>query len=72
MKAHRLLKKAFDEYKKKQENFSMSQLSRDMGLPYSSIYNPIMQNRRCNADIWIKMMTHFGALEIDKKNVRIK
>ena len=64
MIAQKLLDKAYMKYKVKYPRKSISQLAKDMDLAYSTVYNPLFERRKCSAETWIKMMEHFGAIEI--------
>lgn len=67
--AQKLLLAAFERYKKKKgRDFSITQLSKDIKKPYSTIYNPLMCGRQCNAQTFLDLLTFFGckAIEGDK------
>lgn len=60
--AHRLLKAVYNRYRERNINADISTLSRVCGLSYSTVYNPIMYDRKTNADVWMKLMLAMGGL----------
>lgn len=70
--AQKLLDKAFLKYKTKYPREKTSDIAKKIGLSYSTIYNPLFLRRKCSADIWLKLMTHFGAIEVKGMSVKVK
>ena len=71
MDAQRLLDRAFTKYKKKHPNLKITDLAKEIGLPYTSVYSPIFERRRCSADNWLKIMAYLGAVDIGRTSVKI-
>ncbi len=59
-----MLRKAFSAYKKKNRKIGVSEIARACDLPYTSVYNTLYSRRKCNAQIWLKIMKYLGAVEI--------
>lgn len=66
--ADKLLKIAFTNYKKKHnrvgEHVSVRKIADECNLPYTSVYNTLLKKRKCNAQIWLKIMECLGAVEV--------
>lgn len=69
--ADKLLRQAFSAYRKKHKDIEVSQIARACELPYTTVYNTLYSRRKCNAQIWLKIMEYLGAVEVkeDKKVV---
>lgn len=71
--ADKLLKKAFTNYKKKHKNFgehvSVRKIADECNLPYTSVYNTLLKKRKCNAQIWLRIMECLGAVEIRENSI---
>lgn len=68
--AQKMLMQAFIKFQKKKGGVQITALARELGMPYSTVYNPLMEARRCNADIWLKLMLHFGAIELTNGSLK--
>jgi hypothetical protein len=69
--SQKLLIRAFKHYVKQNGDISIKKLAEKMKMPYSTVYNPLLERRQCNADNFLKMMSFFGAVKIDKKGIEI-
>ncbi len=67
-KAHKKFEK---EYEKKNGKLTVAIISRELNIPYSSVYSPLFHGRKCTASTWVSLMGYFGALEICKNKVKV-
>lgn len=60
--ARQMLKDAVINYKKK-NTLNVTQLSKDIGLSFSTCYHPLRENAGCNADNWLVLLDALGAIK---------
>ena len=70
--AQQLLASAFNNYRARHPKFKATKIAQQTGLSYSTVYNPLFMQRRCSADIWLSLMNHFGAIDINTENKVVK
>lgn len=63
--SQKLLELAVAAYleKKKTTKLDITNLAERCGLSYSNVYQPLLNKRKPNADIWLKLMKGLGAVQ---------
>lgn len=71
--AQRILDEAVRNYGKatNQKKVLVGPIAKKCGLPYSSVYNPIHNNRKTNAETFLKILGALGALKKVKEGLKI-
>lgn len=67
-----LAKKAFTEALKKHGKINISQLSKELEIPRSTLSHHIRTDRRWRVEDWLGTLAKLGAVEISKDGIYIK
>ena len=60
MPAQEMLTKAWKRYQRKPNAVGVTELARQLKIPYGNVYYPLCKGRKVNADIWLKLMKGIG------------